>query len=47
MRASIKILKDLQTSHGTVDGLLNALRYTTKHLNDESTPKNVKMMLTQ
>ncbi|XP_065062160.1 CYFIP-related Rac1 interactor B-like [Rhopilema esculentum] len=52
MRASIKILKDQQPSphgatHGTVDGLLNALRYTTKHLNDESTPKNVKIMLTQ
>jgi hypothetical protein len=28
-----------------VEGLLNALRYTTKHLNDEDTPKAVKQLL--
>jgi len=27
------------------DGLLNALRYTTKHLNDDETPKSVKQLL--
>jgi len=43
MRATIKVLKD--QPHGTVDGLFNALRYTTKHLNDESTPKNIRLLL--
>lgn len=43
MRAAIKVLKD--QPHGTVDGLFNALRYTTKHLNDETTPKNIRMLL--
>ena len=27
------------------ENLLNALRYTTKHLNDEDTPKAIKTML--
>lgn len=31
--------------HEHKDGLLNALRYTTKHLNDDSTSKTVKQML--
>jgi hypothetical protein len=26
------------------EDMLNALRYTTKHLNDETTPKNVKSL---
>ncbi|KAJ7373922.1 Protein fam49b [Desmophyllum pertusum] len=43
IRASIKVLKDQPP--GSVDGLLNALRYSTKHLNDETTPKNVKSLL--
>lgn len=43
MRAAIKALKE--QPKGTVDGLFNALRYTTKHLNDESTPKNIRMLL--
>lgn len=39
-------VKLIQTNGGShCDGLLNALRYTTKHLNDESTPKAVKAML--
>lgn len=42
MKATIKVLKDQPNS---VDGLLNALRYTTKHLNDESTPKNIRALL--
>lgn len=43
VKASIKVLKDQPP--GSVDGLLNALRYTTKHLNDESTPKNIRALL--
>lgn len=43
MRAAIKVLKD--QPHGTVDGLFNALRYTTKHLNDETTPKQIRTLL--
>lgn len=43
MRSCIKVLKD--QTHGTVDSLFNALRYTTKHLNDESTPKQIRMLL--
>lgn len=43
IRSSIKVLKMHPNPH--LDGLLNALRYTTKHLNDESTPKEVKKML--
>lgn len=43
IRASIKVLKMHDNPH--LEGLLNALRYTTKHLNDESTPKDVKKML--
>lgn len=43
IKASIKVLKD--QPQGSVDGLLNALRYSTKHLNDETTPKNVKGLL--
>jgi len=30
---------------GTVDGLLNALRFTTIHLNDAETPNNIKHLL--
>lgn len=43
IKASIKVLKD--QPQGSVDGLLNALRYSTKHLNDETTPKNIKGLL--
>eukprot|EP00043_Microstomoeca_roanoka_P027050 m.13473 g.13473 ORF g.13473 m.13473 type:complete len:325 (+) comp7282_c0_seq1:231-1205(+) len=43
IRASIKVLKLHDNPH--LEGLLNALRYTTKHLNDESTPKEVKKLL--
>lgn len=45
VRASIKVLKDQHI--GRVDGLLNALRYTTTHLNDESTPKAIKQVLAE
>lgn len=43
IRACIKALKLHDNPH--LDGLMNALRYTTKHVNDEDTPKNVKAML--
>ncbi|GFN83065.1 protein fam49b-like [Plakobranchus ocellatus] len=43
MKSSIKILKDQERSK--VESLLNALRYTTKHLQDEATPKGLKTML--
>jgi len=42
MKASIKVLKE---QHDGADGLFNALRYTTKHLNDETTPKQIRMLL--
>lgn len=44
MKGCIKVLKDQPPS--SVEGLLNALRYTTKHLNDETTSKQIKSMLT-
>eukprot|EP00058_Branchiostoma_floridae_P024414 XP_002609904.1 hypothetical protein BRAFLDRAFT_90713 [Branchiostoma floridae] len=43
MKGCIKVLRDQPASK--VEGLLNALRYTTKHLNDESTPKNIRALL--
>lgn len=43
IRASIRALKMHESTH--TEGLLNALRYTTKHLNDEDTPKSVKQLL--
>lgn len=43
MKGSIKVLKDQEFR--LVEGLLNALRYTTLHLNDDSTPKTIKSML--
>lgn len=45
MKATIKVLKDQPSN--SVEGLINALRYTTKHLNDESTPKNIRALLQQ
>ncbi|ESO88257.1 hypothetical protein LOTGIDRAFT_219325 [Lottia gigantea] len=44
MKSTIKVLKE-QKPPGSVDGLMNALRYTTKHLQDETTPKTIKSML--
>ncbi|PWA27543.1 hypothetical protein CCH79_00000241, partial [Gambusia affinis] len=43
MKGCIKVLKDQPVDN--VEGLLNALKFTTKHLNDESTPKNIQSML--
>jgi len=39
-------IKVIQNNAGTdTEPLLNALRYTSKHLNDETTPKNIKAIL--
>uniref|UniRef100_A0A8C7SR40 CYRIA/CYRIB Rac1 binding domain-containing protein n=1 Tax=Oncorhynchus mykiss TaxID=8022 RepID=A0A8C7SR40_ONCMY len=43
MKGCIKVLKEQPADN--VEGLLNALKFTTKHLNDESTPKNIRTML--
>ncbi|TSN30244.1 Protein FAM49A [Bagarius yarrelli] len=43
MKGCIKVLKEQPADN--VEGLLNALKFTTKHLNDESTPKNIRSML--
>lgn len=43
VRATIKALKMHDNQH--VESLMNALRYSTRHLNDEDTPKQVKSML--
>lgn len=43
MKACIKVLKDQQPCD--VESLLNALRYTTRHLNEETTPKHIKHLL--
>ncbi|XP_052775270.1 CYFIP-related Rac1 interactor B-like [Mya arenaria] len=45
MKSSIKLLKEQKENGRQVEGLLNALRYTTKHLQEETTPKSVKQML--
>ncbi|XP_030630343.1 protein FAM49B [Chanos chanos] len=43
MKGCIKVLRDQPPN--SVEGLLNALRYTTKHLNDITTSKQIKNML--
>ena len=43
VKGCIKVLKDQPPN--VIEGLLNALRYTTKHLNDESTPRQIKSLL--
>ncbi|KAF7403006.1 hypothetical protein HZH66_005273 [Vespula vulgaris] len=43
VKGCVKLLKD-QPPYKS-EGLLNALRYTTKHLNEENTPKNIKNLL--
>lgn len=43
VKSAIKIIKESGSTN--TDGLLNALRYTTKHLNDEDTPKSIKQLL--
>ncbi|KAL4635468.1 protein FAM49B-like [Arapaima gigas] len=43
MKGCIKVLKEQPAN--SVEGLLNALRYTTKHLNDETASKQIKTLL--
>jgi len=47
VKATIKVLKMHQAAGGETftNGLMNALRYTTKHLNDDDTPKAIKALL--
>ncbi|XP_050714008.1 CYFIP-related Rac1 interactor B-like isoform X2 [Eriocheir sinensis] len=43
VKGCVKVLKDQPASSS--ENLLNALRYTTKHLNDDNTPKHIKSLL--
>ncbi|XP_063234676.1 CYFIP-related Rac1 interactor B [Bacillus rossius redtenbacheri] len=43
VKGCVKLLKEQPAVRS--EGLLNALRYTTKHLNEEATPKNIKNLL--
>lgn len=43
VKGCVKVLKDQPPTK--VETLLNALRYTTKHLNDDTTPKNIKLIM--
>jgi len=43
MKECIKLLKDQESAN--TESLINALRYTTKHLQDESTPRAIKNLL--
>ncbi|CAL8277673.1 unnamed protein product [Lota lota] len=43
MKGCIRVLKEQPPS--SVEGLLNALRYTTKHLNDDTTSRQIRNML--
>ncbi|KAG8243692.1 CYFIP-related Rac1 interactor B [Homalodisca vitripennis] len=43
VKGCVKLLKDQPAIRS--EGLLNALRYTTKHLNEEATPKHIKNLL--
>jgi len=43
IKGSINVLKSYSAS--PTDGLLNALRFTTIHLNDPETPNSIKQLL--
>lgn len=43
VKSCLKLLKDQESEK--VEVLMNALRYTTLHLNEESTPRSIKCML--
>lgn len=45
MKAAIGTLKSFPGDN--IDGLVNSLRFTTKHLNDPDTPSNIKQMLAE
>jgi len=44
IRGSIKVLKE-QSGKTKTKSLLDALKYTTKHLKDDTTPSAIKKML--
>lgn len=43
VKGCIKVIRDQPKARS--ENLLNALRYTTKHVNDETTPKGLKSVL--
>lgn len=43
VKGCVRVLREQDKSQS--EGLLNALRYTTLHLNEESTPKSTKSLL--
>jgi len=43
VKGCVKVLREQEKSK--VECLINALRYTTKHLNEETTPKSTKSLL--
>ena len=43
VKGCLKILREQEKSR--VESLFNALRYTTKHINDQSTPKSTKLLV--
>lgn len=46
IRGSVKVIRDQESSNGlSTENLMNALRYTTKHVNDDTTPKSIKSVL--
>eukprot|EP01132_Coremiostelium_polycephalum_P006043 gene6043-7527_t len=45
IKGCIVTLKDTNSNSSSTDGLLNALRFTTIHLNDPETPGSVKQLL--
>jgi len=45
VKECITALKTFKPTTGSTDGLLNALRFTTMHLNDAETPANVRALL--
>jgi len=45
IKECITALKNFKPGAGSTDGLLNALRFTTMHLNDADTPANVRALL--
>lgn len=46
IKSTVKALTAHNEAHQSfVESMMNALRYTTKHLNDDDTPKAVKTLL--
>lgn len=45
IKECITALKNFKPGAGSTDGLMNALRFTTMHLNDAETPANVRALL--